>query len=114
MTITLMLSLLPFILAYLSRVVAIVLAFYTLLHRSTAFWSSHTSHSPSLAIISIFVRSVTSNSSISGTFDTPSLFNYKSPRARVTASWPDTRPFTITPPSFLYGLRGTLLARSHS
>jgi hypothetical protein len=47
---TLTLSLLPFIFAYLTRVVAMVLAWSRVLHSSTAFWSSQTSHSPSEAI----------------------------------------------------------------
>jgi len=70
-TITLMLSLLPFIFAYFTKVVAIVFAFSTVLQRSTAFWSSQTSHSPSEAITKNCVFSLIANSYISGIFDTP-------------------------------------------
>ena len=70
-----MLSLLPFILAYFTKVVAIELAFSTLLHRSTAFWSSQTSQRPSDAIISKLVLPVIKNYSMSGMFETPSLLS---------------------------------------
>ena len=96
-----MLSLLPFIFAYFTKVVAIVFAFYTDLQRSIAFWSSQTSHKPSEAITKYLVLSFISKLKMSGILETPSVFNYKSPNARVTANWPETLPLTITPPSFL-------------
>jgi len=39
---------------------------------------------------------------MSGILETPSLFNSKSPKALVTANCPETLPFNITPPSFLF------------
>ena len=112
-TITLTLSLLPFIFAYLTKVEAIVLACSNPLHKSTAFWSSQTSQRPSEAItrkVGLFPISIYS---ISGTLETPSDFNYRSPRALVTAKDPDTLPLIMKPPYFLNILNYTWFFKFH-
>ena len=68
---TLTLSCVPFFNAYCTNIFAIYLVLFKFLIISTACWSWHTSHNPSLAIIKNCVLFSIGNVYISGIFDTP-------------------------------------------